>query len=291
MTDPLRVAQAYFDAWNARDADGIVATFAEGGTYSDSGVQGLSGAAIADYARRLWDGFPDLSFDIVGETLVGDGLVAAQWLMKGTNTGPFQGLPPTGRSVALPGADFITVEGGAIRSVRGYFDGGEVPRQLGLQILVQPQALGPYEFGGSISARSGKRGKPGAFSITVIHPRSEQESERISEVSREIVNEMMEMPGFIGWTGMTIGDRKVTVTAWEDAESARQVTRGGSHAEAMKAFWGPDLSAGGYTSVWVPGRFNATWVRCRECGRMTDYERAEGRCECGQALPDPPPYW
>jgi hypothetical protein len=33
--DATDVAQKYFDAWNRRDPEAIVATFAEGGTYTD----------------------------------------------------------------------------------------------------------------------------------------------------------------------------------------------------------------------------------------------------------------
>jgi hypothetical protein len=48
----LAVAQSYFDAWTHRDADGIIAAFTEGGTYSDPTVaQGISPEATADYAR------------------------------------------------------------------------------------------------------------------------------------------------------------------------------------------------------------------------------------------------
>jgi hypothetical protein len=37
------VAQRYFEAWNRHDPDSIVATFAEGGTYSDPNVpEGLT---------------------------------------------------------------------------------------------------------------------------------------------------------------------------------------------------------------------------------------------------------
>ena len=40
------VAQRYFEAWNRHDPDSIVATFAEGGTYSDPNVpEGLTGQA------------------------------------------------------------------------------------------------------------------------------------------------------------------------------------------------------------------------------------------------------
>ncbi len=89
MEDTLHLAHAYFDAWNRRDAAGIVATFAEDGTYNDPVAQELNGEAIGAYARRRWGAFPDLSFEIVDETLVNDAQIATQWLMKGTNTGSF----------------------------------------------------------------------------------------------------------------------------------------------------------------------------------------------------------
>ena len=40
------------------------------------------------------------------------GLVSTEWLMKGTNTGSIMDLPPTGRPIAVAGADFARIEGG-----------------------------------------------------------------------------------------------------------------------------------------------------------------------------------
>src|ERR1700684_4139668 len=108
---PLLVAQRYFDAWNQHDADAIVAAFAEGGTYADPKTGGpLAGAAIGAYAQALWAAFPDLAFEVVSTAQNDSGLVSAEWLMKGTNTASFNGLPPTGLAIALPGADFVHVE-------------------------------------------------------------------------------------------------------------------------------------------------------------------------------------
>ena len=291
MSDSVQPAHRYFDAWNRHDAPGIVATFAEGGSYSDPLAQGLTGEAIGAYAAGLWDAFPDLAFESVGQTVTGDGVVAAQWVMKGTNTGPFKGLPPSGRTVALPGADFITVEDGKIRSVQGYFDAGEVPRQLGLQTVVQPTALGAFRFGTAAAVQSGRNDKPGAFSITVLQARSADEVEQVREQARKIAAGMPKMPGFIGWTGMVIGDRMLTVTAWDNPESPRQLIRDTAHRAATQQFFGPALGAAAYTSVWVPERFNPTWVRCTHCQRMTDYDRSGGHCQCGETLPEPPPFW
>ena len=67
--------------------------------------------------------------------------------------------------------------------------------------------------------------------------------------------------------------------------------RGGTHLEATKKFFGTELAASAFTSVWVAERFNSSWVRCTGCGRMSAYEKTGGQCGCGQALPEPPPYW
>ncbi|HZQ41986.1 MAG TPA: nuclear transport factor 2 family protein [Acidobacteriaceae bacterium] len=62
---PQQVFASYADAWNRHDADGIVATFADGGTYCDPTTPGpLTGAAIGEYASGLWSAFPDLSFQL-----------------------------------------------------------------------------------------------------------------------------------------------------------------------------------------------------------------------------------
>ena len=145
--DPVQIARRYFDAWNQHDAGAIVATFAEGGTYADPVTPGpLTGAAIGAYAQALWDAFPDLSFDIVSLTADASGLVSAEWLMRGTDTGPFNRLPPTGAAIVIPGADFVRVRADQIQSVQGYFDSGAVPRALGLDVIVQPKSHRPLQF-------------------------------------------------------------------------------------------------------------------------------------------------
>jgi steroid delta-isomerase-like uncharacterized protein len=289
--EAMDVAQRYFDAWNRRDAAGLVATFADGGTYHDPATgQPLTGEAIAAYASGLWAAFPDLALEIVSAAPAGDQLIVAQWIMRGTNRGSMQGLPPTGRAVSLPGADFIRVEGMQIRSVEGYFDMKTFSEQLGYQTVVQPFAAGPFTFGTSISARTGKRARPGAFSITAIQVRSDEEVERVRAHSRQIAVEMLEMPGFISWLGAAIGHWMVTVTAWESPESPRQLLQNGTHKEAMQMFFGPEFSTGAMTSVWTPERISM-WVRCAACGRMVSCDRSAGKCACGERLPEHPPYW
>ena len=287
--NPLDVAQTYFDAWNQRDPADIIATFAEGGTYSDPTVPALTGSALATHAGGLFAAFPDLSFEIVSAAQAGDHAVVAQWMMRGTNTGPLAGGPPTGSTVALPGADFITIDGDKIRAVQGYFDQKIFLEQLGLQVIAQPYAVGPISFGTGATMQVGKHTKPGAFSLTSIRIRSD-EVQQLTEYSMPILAELAQMPGFISFTTLLANNCGYTITAWEDAESASQMLRASAHREAMKVFLGSNFAEGGMTSVWIPHHINALWVRCTACGRMSDYEQDEGKCQCGQSLPHLP-YW
>ena len=285
------VVRGYFDAWNRRDPEAIAAAFAAGGTYSDPNTpEGLTGQAIIEYASGLFAAFPDLSFEVLDHAPADDGVVATRWVMHGTNSGSLKGNPPTGSTVALPGADFITTEGGEIRAVQGYFDRRALAEQLGLQVLVQPHSAGPFSFGYSVRAESGNRTKPGAVSLTWIQVRSEEEAQQVRDYSRATAAQMVDMPGFIAWIGVKVADRMFTITAWEDAENPRQLVHG-PHKEAVERFFATDWGASVLTSVWQPERINAVWVRCEACGSLEDYELSDGTCQCGQPIPEPPPYW
>jgi len=289
--DTLEAARRYFDAWNRRDPGAVLATLAPGGTYRDPLTGGpISGAAFAGYMNGLFAAFPDLSFTTPSVGLAAPDLAAAQWIMRGTNLGSMNGLPPTGKVVELPGADFIRVADGKIRSVEGYFDSKAVPEQLGLQAIVQPKAIGPFTFGTSVRAWAGKTAKPGAFSVTALQARNDDDVARVSEQSRQIATEMLGMPGFLGWVGVTVGDRMLTITAWDDPEGPRQLMKGGQHGEAVKTFF-KDVGGGGFTGVFVPERINTMWVRCPSCQRMADHAARQGTCGCGAVLPAPIPYW
>ena len=288
MSNPLDVVQAYFDAWNAHDSGSIARLFTENGEYRDPGIK-IRGRDISAYTQSLWDAFPDLTFEIVTKTESSEEIIAVQWLMKGTNKGSFQGLPATGQSVLLPGADFIKITNDKIEFVVGYFDSKVVPEQLGLQVLVQPDKLGPFSFGYSVFAQTGKFNKPGAFAITGIW-NSNEETPEIRDRGREVTKELLKMKGFIGAALGRAGERSITVTAWNHPEDVSQILQSQAHNNAKKRFW-DDLANAAYFSVWVPHHINPMWVRCRECKKMSSYEKSNGLCSCGCKLPDPPPYF
>ena len=291
MTD-LSIVDAYIAGWNSRDAKAVLAMLTVGGTYEDPTLRSpVSGEAFKSYMEGLWSAFPDLTFELVSKGKTGSNSAAFEWIMRGTNSGSMNGLPPTGKAVAVSGADFVTLQNGKIASIKGYFDAGAVPRQVGLDIIVQPSEIGPFQFGTSVSVRTGKRQPPGAFSITQLEAIDSETAEKVREGSRETLTEMLGMKGFIDAITAKIGDRMMTISAWDDADAPRQLMKQGAHAEAMHSMMKGKLAKNGFTSVYVPTRINPYLRRCEVCGNMYRGSEDGANCSCGAALPDRPAYW
>jgi hypothetical protein len=174
--------------------------------------------------------------------------------------------------------------------VEGYFSPGDVPRQVGMQVLVQPSSVGPFTFGNATRVGGAIEGQPGAFSITSLHPRDAEDVEHMRELSRATAAQMTELDGFMGWVGVVVGDRMLTITAWQSPEQSKQVLKLAPHVQGTRGFFGTDYAQGGWVSVWSPERFGAAWVRCGSCGAMAD--PGDGAtCACGEALPTGRTYW
>lgn len=288
----IDVVSRYFAGWIARDADAVLATLNADGTYEDPSSGGpLSGDAFRTYMTGLWEGFPDLTFEVQSVGAIGPDLVASQWLMKGTNTGSRMGLPPSGKTVTLPGADFFRMKDGKIQSVTGYFDTRVIPTQLGLDVIVQPKQVGPFTFGVSTSVQTGKTQEPGAFSITFMEAADLSAVPEIRMASRASIIDMLKMDGFIGATTAVIGTRLVTVSAWDSPEESRKVMKEGRHVDAQRMMFDGRLTKAGYTSVWTKHHINPPFVRCDACGKMHRGPDEDRTCSCGAKLPAPTPYW
>ena len=81
--------------------------------------------------RMLRAAFPDLHFTV--EDLVAEGdTVAGRVTMSGTHLGPFQGIPPTGRSFQQAHMHFVRFRDGKSIEHRAVRDDLGMMRQLGL---------------------------------------------------------------------------------------------------------------------------------------------------------------
>ena len=81
--------------------------------------------------QGLFAAFPDISFSIASAGLAAPDFVAAQWIMRGTNSGSMMGLPPTGKPIELHGADFIRVATAASRASRATSTRASFPSRSG----------------------------------------------------------------------------------------------------------------------------------------------------------------
>ena len=280
----LEPVEHYFEAWNSHDGSAIAACFDPSGGYTDPVSGQLSPPGITAYATGLFSAFPDLHFDL-HVTAVDEPYVVAQWTMTGTQSGPFNGLPPTEARIKLPGIDVITLGDTGLLSVEGYFDQRTFLEQLGVQVAVQPANVGPLAFGTSTRFRSANTSTPGALSLTWIDVRSEEENEEVKQRSRAIVAELARVPGFIGWVGIIIAERLYTLSLWDDPETIRELRASAQHKAAARRVFESELGAAMHTGVWVPDHLNPQWQRCPKCGTMIDPDSPDQSCPCGEPSP------
>src|SRR3954451_23548127 len=128
----------YLRAWNGHDAALIADLVTDDVVWEDPAlvVPARGPAAVQDFMRSAWQGFPDLRFDETDHphrSATGD-QVAWRWRMRGTMSGPLDppGFAPTGRTMEIEGVDLWTMRGGRIARYRAFYDMNEVARQLGI---------------------------------------------------------------------------------------------------------------------------------------------------------------
>ncbi len=287
----IELARRYVDAWNARDTGQLAASFRAGGTYQDPNTGGAIGTdALAGYAEGLFAAFPDLRFEELDYRESAGGQIVFAWMMRGTNRGSLRGLPPTGKSIALPGVDLIEVCDDGVRRVQGFFDRQALMEQLGLQVVAQPHAVGPVRFGVCTQVRSGSQAPPGAVALTMIDARSDAEVQQIRDVSRRIMSELAGMPGFLSFQGAVVGRRLTTVTLWESRDAARRLMREANHKHAAADMFGGSVGGAFHASIWGLERMGELWVRCAGCGALRN-ARTAPECGCGAPAEERPAFW
>tara|TARA_B100000902_G_C27228087_1_gene873296 strand:+ start:841 stop:1266 length:426 start_codon:yes stop_codon:yes gene_type:complete len=94
---------------------------------------GLDGVRALVAEVRI--GLPDYNEEI--KLLVADGdHVAVELLIRGTHTGPMNGMPPTGKEVAFRDMTIVTLKDGKIVGQRGLSDYLSLFGQLGVEMPI-----------------------------------------------------------------------------------------------------------------------------------------------------------
>ncbi len=121
LPDPLT---AWAAAWASGDPSQITATYANDAVFEEVplGVTTHGQDELSSYLQGLKSAFPDFSL-VVTDGFIAGNQAAAEWVVTGTYTGQFPGLPPgAGQHFSLRGASILKLENGKIRDDREYWD-------------------------------------------------------------------------------------------------------------------------------------------------------------------------
>jgi predicted ester cyclase len=129
------VHDAHAAAENRRDAKAAAATCHPDGFIENValGVRFEGRAQVELQYAALFAAFPDAELVTDGEAFGADVLVA--WgIFRGTMQGPFFGVAPTGRRIALPFVNVVPFRDGRMLGERAYFDLATLCDQAGLAL-------------------------------------------------------------------------------------------------------------------------------------------------------------
>jgi len=117
----LSVVRRFYDAYNKQDEKILDEVIAD--DYVDHGHQpqgqGIQGAK-SDH-REIAGAFQDARFDI-DEMFAADDRVVVRWTLHATHTGPFAGLSPTQKKIAIHGISLYRLRDGKITETRNLAD-------------------------------------------------------------------------------------------------------------------------------------------------------------------------
>jgi steroid delta-isomerase-like uncharacterized protein len=141
LSEITQALQRETEAWNAHDADGVAACYAEDAKLYDVGLpEPLRGrAAIRDSVAGYLAAFSDFHAVNLGEPIVSGNRTAQEWKVTGTNDGALMGIPPTGKQATTYGCGTAEFgDDGLIHRAGNYWNAAALMQQLG----VVPEAVG-----------------------------------------------------------------------------------------------------------------------------------------------------
>lgn len=130
---PVDAVLAELAVLSKQDVEGVLSFYSDDVVFVDiSQVEPLVGkVAMRDFMRGMYEAFPDLRVDNIN-AFGDDTYVAAEYDLLGTNLGPFDGQPPTGKSFRVQAASVYEARGETFVRETFYWDSASLLRQLGL---------------------------------------------------------------------------------------------------------------------------------------------------------------
>ena len=139
-------------AWDAVDPDDLSAideVYAADCLIHETDQDLRGTEALKRYVSTFFEGFPDMSITVEDAIAEGDKVVT-RMKARGTHTGEFMGIPPTGKRVEVAGITVHRVEGGKIAEEWEVFDAMGMMQQLG--VVPSPEQEQQQQSGGTLSS-------------------------------------------------------------------------------------------------------------------------------------------
>ena len=126
---------------NEHDLEGVLRTFGDSAHYDDQPwaehYQGRDG--VRQFYEQLMNALPDLEIDVLRRHVTDDAILV-EVMIRGTHSGSWRGLPPTGRRIEFPLCGIYTFDSDdRLAGEKIYYDRATVLRQLG--VFHEPQSL------------------------------------------------------------------------------------------------------------------------------------------------------
>jgi steroid delta-isomerase-like uncharacterized protein len=126
------VVQRIIDLFNEGKREQLKELYTEDfGNHDPSAPQVTTRDALIQTFAAWWTGFPDAHTTIDDMIAEGD-QVAKRFTFRGTQTGEFQGIPPTGKSIAMTGITIYRFAGGKVAECWWNYDTMGAMQQLGV---------------------------------------------------------------------------------------------------------------------------------------------------------------
>jgi predicted ester cyclase len=123
------IVTTFLQALNDKDWDAIRQVCSAGYIHHAPRVPAADLSAYIETAGRMFDAFPDMLATVHHLIAEGD-YVAIRYIARGTHSGDFYGMKPTGRTVTLPVIGILHVIGDTITEGWFEFDTAEIYRQI-----------------------------------------------------------------------------------------------------------------------------------------------------------------
>ena len=128
------VVRRYFEAVDAQDYSRVKELSADDFSFRSPGLpEPIGSDALIQAARAHYAAFPDWKHKI--EALVAEGdNVAVKLIQNGTHKAEYEGIPPTGKVIAMPAQCLFVIANGKVRefwAIENYLD---FYQQLGMEL-------------------------------------------------------------------------------------------------------------------------------------------------------------